>query len=444
MDTEELKNKVIQRIDESRDRIIEIGKKIYDRAELGYKEEFATEVVSGELERLGLEVERNIARTGCHARVNREKDRPAVALMGELDAVISREHPDSLPETGAVHACGHNIQASVMLGAAMGLIESGVIDDLDGRIDLFGVPAEEFVEIEYRSNLAEKGEIRFFGGKQELIRRGYLDDIDMLLMMHSLALGHLGKKINIGAHGNGFVGKRIHFTGKEAHAGSEPQKGINALNAAMLAMNNIHVQRETFPDDEYIRVHPIITKGGDMVNIVPADVRMESYVRGRTPEGILDANKKVTKALKAGAFAVGAGLTIDDIPGYMPLLNSDGLDELFRENVLNFVSEDEIIEGGSFGGSSDIGDVSHIMPILHPFIGGVTGNIHTPAFKLEDPEIAYIVPAKAIAMTTIDLLANGAEKALDVKKNFTQKMTKEQYLEFMDSVSKTETVELEE
>ena len=121
------------------------------------------------------------------------------------------------------------------------------------------VPAEEFVELEYRESLRKKGQISYFGGKQELIHRGYFDDVDMSIMFHALDMGE--NKALIGPVSNGFIGKKVRFTGKESHAGSAPELGVNALNAATLAMMNIQVQRETFKDSDRVRVHPIITKG---------------------------------------------------------------------------------------------------------------------------------------------------------------------------------------
>ncbi len=108
--------------------------------------------------------------------------------MGELDAVICREHPDADPETGAVHACGHNIQTAAMLGVAFGLNDQSVLDQLAGQIEFMAVPAEEYVEIEYRLDLKENGEISYLGGKQEMIKRGHFDDIDISMMIHSMDL----------------------------------------------------------------------------------------------------------------------------------------------------------------------------------------------------------------------------------------------------------------
>lgn len=354
--------------------------------------------------------------------------------MGELDSITCPEHPDADPETGAVHACGHNIQLSAMLGAAIGLVSSNVVNELEGNVEFIAVPAEEYVELEYRSKLLEEGKIKFFGGKQELIYQGELDNVDLAMMIHSLDLGD--KKALIGGSGNGFVGKKVQFVGKESHAGSAPEEGVNALNGAMLAMSNIHAQRETFPEEEKVRVHPIITKGGDIVNVVPADVRIETYVRARTIEGIIDANKKVNRSLKAGAMAVGAEINISDMPGYLPLLTDTEFDTLFKSNLTKFIGENNIQEGASFTGSFDFGDVSHLMPSLHPFFGGVKGDIHTRDFRLDDPELAIITPAKTLATTIVDLLFDEAQTAKEIIDDFDPELTKEEYLGFLDGITR--------
>lgn len=434
MEMELLKQKVCDAIDRRREKIIGIGEEIFANPELGYKEFKATELIARELGALGLEVEKSIAVTGVRARANQGKKGPTIAVLGELDSVICRDHEAADPETGAVHACGHHVQAAAMMGVAIGLIDSGVLGKLDGELVFMAVPAEEYVELAFRSQLKEEGKIAYFGGKQELIRKGYFDDVDMAMMMHSLNLPD-GSHMIVGGTGNGFIGKNVQFIGKESHAGGAPEEGVNALNAAMLAMNNIHAQRETFPDHEHVRVHPIITKGGDLVNVVPADVRMETYVRARTIDGIKDANAKVNRALIAGAYAVGAEIRITEMPGYLPLLRTRAMDDLFRKNAMRFVDGEQIVDGADFTGSFDFGDVSHLMPSLHPFVGGVSGSLHTRDFKVADPEIAYILSAKTMAMTVVDLLFGGAAVAGEILKDFKPKMTKEAYLAFLEENS---------
>ena len=264
MNLNEIKDKVIKAIDDNRDLILKAGKAMYDNPEFGYKEFKGTEIVSNYFkDELGLNVEEGIAYTGCRARANEGVDGPKVAILGELDAISCSDHKDS-NELGAVHACGHHIQIAGMLGAATGLIKSGILGELGGKIDFMATPAEEFVELGYRTQLREDGKIKYFGGKQEMIYNGSFDDVDMAGMFHALDLGD--KKVLTGPVSNGFIGKTVKFIGKEAHAGSAPHEGINALNAAMLGINNVHAQRETFKDSDRVRFHPIITKGGDIVN----------------------------------------------------------------------------------------------------------------------------------------------------------------------------------
>lgn len=432
MDIQELKEKIINIIEENSKEIISMGEKIYNNPELGYKEKFTTEFIADKLDNLGLEVSKNIAVSGCSALAPGKNEGPNICIMGELDAIIVRQHKDADKVTGAVHACGHNIQLAAMIGAATGLVKSGVISELDGSVTFLAVPAEEYIELDFRSKLRDEGKINYFGGKQELIRKGFFDNIDISMMVHALDLTSLNGDILIGPKGNGFIGKNVHFIGKESHAGSAPEEGINALNAAMLAMNNIHAQRETFYDHERIRVHPIITNGGDIVNVVPANVTMETYVRGRTLSGISDANEKVNRALIAGAMAVGANIKIEEIPGYFPLLNNDFLDDIFKQNATNIFEEDRIVSGGDFTGSFDFGDISHLMPAIHPMIGGVKGGLHTKDFHITDPYLAYVIPAKLMALTVVDLLFNNAAKAQELLENFKPSITKEEYLLIME------------
>ena len=316
---------------------------------------------------------------------------------------------------------------------------------LEDNLVFMAVPAEEFVEMEFRTDLKKKGLLTYFGGKQEMVAKGLFDDIDISLMVHALNLP-MGKKALTAPTGNGFIGKKIKFTGREAHAGSAPEEGINALNAAMLAINNIHVQREreTFPYQDRVRVHPIITKGGDMVNVVPADVRMECYVRARTIESLTQANLKVDRAIRAGAMAVGAGVEIEDMPGYLPLLNAPALDKLFQENVRFFCGEEGISQGYDFTGSFDFGDISHLMPCLHPFTGGVQGSLHSKNFAITDNDTAYILPTKAVAMTIIDLLWEDAKQAQDIISNFKPAMDKPQYLNWLKKTEKNTFLDLGE
>ncbi|RCW60365.1 MULTISPECIES: amidohydrolase [Halanaerobium] len=433
MQKSEIKAKIIDVIEKNKDQIIELVEKIYNNPELGYKEEETTKIMAEAFAELEIDFKEHENLSGINAHFKMENPGPKIAVLGELDAITCAEHPDSNPETKAVHACGHNIQLGVMYGVAAALKKAGVESELAGSLNFITTPAEEFVELEYRDQLKEAGEISYFGGKQELVKRGVFGDVDISIMMHSLNLD--SKKALIAPRGNGFIGKKIKFIGKESHAGSAPEKGVNALNAAVLAINNINAQRETFAEEDRVRVHPIITKGGDIVNIVPADVRLESYVRARNIEAMKKANQKVDRSLKGAAMAVGAEVEIKDIPGYLPLLNNQDLDAILKSNLLELIDQSELAVGGDFTGSFDFGDISHLMPSLHPFFGGVIGDLHTRDFKTEDQQTAYILPVKALAMTIVDLLYNQAEKAEEIIKDFEPKLSQEEYLELLEDFS---------
>lgn len=428
-----MKEMCIRIIDENKETIIELGRSLYKNPELGYKEVETTEVTYNFLKELGLDVEKNIAVTGCRARTNKDKEGPMIAVLGELDAISCKEHNDA-DENGNVHACGHNVQIAAMLGTALTLVKSGVLEELDGSIDFIAVPAEEFIELEYRKSLKDAGKINFFGGKQELIYKNAFDDVDIAMMVHVLDLGK--KKILLNMESNGFVGKQVTFIGKAAHAGSCPEEGINALNTAMLAINNINALRETFRDEDWVRVHAIITNGGDIVNVVPSETKMEAYVRARNLEAILNINKKVNNAIGAAAMASGATAEITDIFGYLPNVNDKGLIDVFKDNLMYLGMENELSEDGKCTASFDFGDLSHIIPTIHPMIGGIKGNLHTTDFKIIDEEIAYILSTKIMVLSIIDLLYSGAEKAKAVISDYKPKMTKSEYIEQLTNYSR--------
>lgn len=435
MEKTALKQRVCDAIDQNSQAIIQIGDSIFDNPELGFKEYDTANLVKSSFDHLKLPYQDKLALTGLRAELKGRRQDVKVAVMGELDAVLCYDHPKAHPETGATHACGHNTQIAAMLGAAYGLVLSGAAESLDGSAVFMAVPAEEFVEIEFRNRLRQDGKIAFLGGKQEFIRLGLFDDIDMAMMVHSES-NTPQKAILVGGGSNGFIGKSMRYIGREAHAGGAPFEGVNALNAAMLGLMGIHAQRETFRDEDRIRVHPIITRGGDLVNIVPADVRLETYVRGKTIDAIMNANKKVNRALSAGADAIGAQVEIAEIPGYLPLRNDLNLTEVFRQNAVELLGEEYVGEWGGMGGSTDMGDVMHILPGIHPAVGGIKGMAHTRDFEVVDPDAAYLVPAKIMAMTVVDLLWDGAAEARKVKQAFRPAMSKQEYLQMWQELTK--------
>lgn len=436
MDKETLKQQAIETIDLRREVYLRIGRTIYDNPETGYRETKTTKILADALEELGFQTERNIAVTGCRAHANEEKQGPKVVVMGELDSVICPNHPDCDPDTGAVHACGHNIQATVMYGVADALKYGGVLDELDGKIDFMAVPAEEYIEMDYREKLKQEGKIRYFSGKAELTARGAFDDADICMMVHNFPIRQQGYGLADCNTGNGFIGKSTVFTGKQAHAGAAPWDGINALNMASLAMTAMAYLRETFREEDTVRVHQIITKGGDIVNSVPSNVCLETTVRAGNLKALKETNEKINRCIKAAAIALGGQARVKDMPGQMPLRSDGNLVKCFHENALRFYEETEIMDCMKSTASFDMGDLSLFMPVLHGITSGIEGGLHASDYRITDEEDAYIIPIKIMVCTLIDLLYHGAETAKKIKDEFIPAMTKEEYLSYLEDTEK--------
>jgi len=435
---EDLKRRAAEVIDSKADELVALAQTILKNPEPGFRELKTARLVAEKFGELGLQPRSGLAVTGVRADALGGTAGPVLAILGELDSLIVAEHPHADPITGAAHACGHHCQIAMMLGAATALTTSDVLESLSGRIAFMAVPAEEYIEIEYRDELRRAGKIEFLGGKPELVRLGEFDDINLAMMLHTTA-NPAEKMMCISNTNNGTLAKRIQFIGRASHAGGAPHLGINALNAATMALSAINFNRETFRDEDSIRVHPIITKGGEAVSAVPADVRMETFVRGRTMEAIMDANTKVDRALRAGAMAVGAQVKIQTIPGYMPLQQNKGMAEIFRANAAELVGEENVGYVEHRAGSTDMGDISHLMPTIHPYVGGATGLSHGANYVIEDYGLSVIKGAKALAYTAIDLLGDGSSVADGIVGGQRPDMSVNEYLKFMRDLASEET-----
>src|SRR5438445_5248169 len=384
---DDVKRAVCETIDGQAERIIGLGDTIRRSPELGFKEFKTARLVEETFKELGLSPRGALALTGVRAEARGVKDGPTFALLGELDGLVVAGHPIADPETGAAHACGHNAQMAGLLGAAMGLLESRAFEHLAGRVVFFAVPAEEYGDVEWRVQQARAGRIEFLGGKPELLRLGHFDDVDLAMMIHTTSQPEM-QKAGVSASNNGCIVKTVRYIGRAAHAGGAPWLGVNALYAAQIALAAINAIRETFRDEDTIRVHPIITHGGSQVNVIPGEVRLETYVRGKTVEAILDANRRVDRALRAGALALGATVEIETLPGYMPMACDATMAGWFKANATALVGEEHYRQIGHRTGSTDMGDLSMVMPVLHPYVGGARGTGHGADYEIVDKSLA--------------------------------------------------------
>jgi metal-dependent amidase/aminoacylase/carboxypeptidase family protein len=319
------------------------------------------------------------------------------------------------------------------VGAFRALVESGLPEREGVRLVFIGAPAEEYVEMDYRLGLRDKGEIRLFSGKQELIRLGLFDRADAVLKYHSMADSE-SRQLTVNGTLNGFLAKRATFIGAPAHAGAQPERGINALNAAALAQLAIHAQRETFRDDDHIRVHPILREGGTVVNTVPDRALMETYVRGASFDAILDASAKVDRALAAGAIAVGAKVRVETLPGYQPLAPSPELGAILGAAARARVPEALIDFHDQSFASDDIGDVASVAPTCQLGCSGFSGTIHSAGFAPSDSRRAYVLPALILAETAEALAANHGEAARAARAAFKPRFTREAYVAAVEAL----------
>ncbi len=434
MNKAELKKRVREVIRARHDDIVRIGHDIFAEPELGYKERKTSAKVKAAFEKMGLEYTDGWGLTGVKARLKGAKSRRTVAFLGELDAIVCRQHPHADKETGAAHCCGHNVQIANLLAVGMALKESGAMEHLGGDVVLFAVPAEEYVEIDYRNQLRRDGKIQYLGGKQQILAEGGFDDVDMAMQMHVDSTKNPMGEFNVGPSSDGFIGKLIEYHGKAAHAAAAPDKGINALNAAMLGIMGVNALRETFREQDYVRFHPIINAGGDLVNVIPDFVAMESYVRAASVDALMRYNNGINRALKAGADALGATCDIADIPGYLPLLPDEAFRNIMRENAEAVFGKENTTLGVHSAGSTDMGDISHVMPVVHPWVGCVTGALHGSDYVVSDEDTAYVKTPEVMAMTIIDLLWDDAEAADKICREFKPVFTKETYIEFQKKI----------
>ncbi len=407
---EEVKSAVFAAIEAEKDEIIEIGRHIWKNPEPGYKEYRTSAYLADKLRSMGLNVRTGLAVTGFRADIDTGRPGPTLAIMGELDSLVIPNHPEADKATGAVHACGHNASAASIVGTAIGLLKSGVLEDMCGKIALIATPAEEGIEMDFRKSLIQEGRIASVAGKPQMIREGVFDDVDLAYMTH------LSGRFGFNDH-NGSVLKRVVFKGKSCHAAS-PQNGINAQNAIALAMHAIALMREHYSASDKVRIHGIVNYCGDSSNVIPDEARMEYMLRAPSIDELLTVSERFDKAVIYSAKAVGCECAVDTISGYMPLFDNMKMGKVMRSTVEDIAPGAPFDENGLFFSScTDMGDVATIVPGVHGYCPGCSGNSHGCNYMISDEYSAYITMSRLNAGMCVNLLygdaAIGKEIAAD-------------------------------
>ena len=429
---------IVKNVDVHRQEILDAERWIWKHPQVGYTEWAANEYLIERFEALGYKLVRadqdpNYGKIpGFYTDVVTGKPGPTLCIMGELDALDIANHPESV--NGMTHCCGHNCQAAGMLGVAAGLSEPGALDGLCGTIRLMLVPAEEMIQLAYREGLRKQGIISYMGGKVEFMHRGYFDGVDLAIMVHTSNSDD--KWFTCGYGNNGCMSKVITYKGKSSHAGGAPHRGINAQYAAMIGLQAVNDLRETFQEKDYIRFHPIMKGVNCAVNIIPDEMVVETYVRGKTLEAMMRENKKINRALAGAALAMGAGVTLCDRPGYSPEIHDPQFMKLVEDCCVEMAGKDLVsFHYDSWGtGSSDFGDLTCVMPGVQFNAGGAVGSGHGIDYYIVDPERAVVNAAKIQLIVADELLKNDAEKAKKIVADYKPQFSS--IAEYFETVNK--------
>jgi amidohydrolase len=375
---DKLKSRVVAEIDARRDELIRISDTIHAKPELAFQEFEAVALLTSVLEQEGFTVQQGVAglETAFVASYTSQKgDGPIVALLAEYDA---------LAELG--HACGHNIIGTASVGAALAL--RPMLNEIPGTIQVVGTPAEEGG-----------------AGKVIMVGAGVFDGVDVAMMVHP-STRTMTRRNSLACYD-----LKMEFFGQAAHAAGSPDKGINALDACILTYNNISALRQQLTDD--VRIHGIITHGGAAPNIIPDYTAAKFLVRAEEKDHALAVLDKVKDCARAGALATGAEVKLTRAENYYAnMAPSTVLADLFDANLTALGREVQLPEPCGRMGSTDMGNVSHVVPALHPYVTIAPEEVagHSPEFRAAaaSPEghAGLLDAAKALAMTAIDLFSN--------------------------------------
>ena len=390
---ETLRGEVLAAIDEAADDLWELALDIHAHPEIAFQEYRSADQLCETLRRFGYTVERPIAalETAFRAEARGRDDGPTVAILAEYDA---------LPELG--HACGHNLICTAALGAAVGLRQ--VLDWVPGRVVVLGTPAEEGG-----------------GGKVLMLQRGAFEGIDAALMFHP-SNATLTMRASLAS-----FRLRVRYLGKASHAAAAPHDGVNALDALIQLFVGIGLLRQQLREDA--RVHGIITYGGSAANVIPDRTEALFSVRAADREYAEETLKRVVEVARGAAVATGATLEHEAVPGYDAIRPNRPLAAAFGRHLESLGWRLDPPPERPRMGSTDMGNVSHALPAIHPYIAIGPRELrgHTVEFReaaaSERGRQGMLAAARALALTALDVLTDPAFLA-EVRRDFAAKPEK--------------------
>ncbi|MBU5268162.1 M20 family metallopeptidase [Virgibacillus proomii] len=376
---EKLKQQIAEDIDANQDRYIEISHTIHENPEIGNQEVYAAKTLTDLLVEKGFEIELDIAGhpTAFIAKRKGKQNGLKLVFLAEYDA---------LPEIG--HACGHNLIGTISIAAAIGL--SKVIDEIGGEVVVFGTPAEEG-----GPNGSAKG---------SFVKAGLVDYIDAAIMVHP------GADTTLTGPSLAVDPLDFEFFGKAAHASAHPEQGINALDGVIQLFNGINALRQHVPKD--VRIHGIITDGGDAPNVVPDYAKARFFIRAATRTTLNQITERIKAIAQGAALATGAEVKITAFQNEVDnFIVNQSFDDLFKQEVETLGEKVLSVEKTAIG-STDAGNISQVVPTIHPHIKIGPSDLigHTVAFreaaKSKQADQALLIAAKAAAFTALKLITD--------------------------------------
>jgi len=382
-----MENILIDEFAKIEQKLWDISDHLYENPELGDKEYQSMQLLIDFLSQNHFQVETGISNrpTAFKAEFASEKSGPTVAYLAEYDA---------LPDVG--HGCGHNLIAAMGVGAGVTL--SQIVKETGGKVVVIGTPAEE-------TN----------GAKVDMSNEGVFDNIDVAMMVHAADQSYQSGSMSA------MDAIEFAYTGKASHAAAKPEAGINALDSAIQLFNGINALREHLSSD--IRIHGIITEGGQAANVVPEKAIASFYIRARERSHLNRVVEKVKNVAEGAALMTGATLNISNFESsFDNLVTNNILSQTFTDR-LQEVSKHPVHPGEQSFGSSDMGNISKVVPAIHPFIGlNEPGLVfHTKEFAdktvTKEGHQALSSGALALALTGYNILTN-EELLKDIKSEF--------------------------
>lgn len=409
-------------------RLKEFTADLFDHPELGYKEFRTSQKVVEELNYLNPDCQiEHFSGTGLKTFLNTGNEL-TLAFVAELDSVYAPSHFNADSETGAAQNCGHYTQVAIALRLYQQLVTSNVYQEWDYNLCFIFIPAEEYLDLDYRKQLVEEGKIVHFGGKPEAMRLGIFDDIDATYCVHAIGEEFSEPTIELNCDLAGFLYKYYTFTGKATHAGFDPFSGVNAYSMSTLFNTGIGLSRQQFNDTQSIRINPIIMKSDMSTNVIPNAVTIGTDLRCKTIDYMKVVAEKLDKIAEGSAYALEGKVEIETQMGYLPFVQSAFLNGFAREVYDKTTTINQIIDDrGSIAAAGDIGDLAFMMPCAQISYGGFTGTIHGDDFTMiDDTFVLKTFPDYLLALFSH---LNGK-----IQKNQLYKKTYSDYMQLIDSI----------